>query len=84
MIARPVTPCRFDSTAEILIWASSSSFSTRCCSRVRSCDQGAAVAGEIAQPADFGRLHQRGPAHATLGDLGQPGRIGPVFSELEK
>jgi hypothetical protein len=37
IIARPDTPCRFDSTAETLIWASSSSFSIRCCSRVRSC-----------------------------------------------
>ena len=40
--------------------------------------QGAAVAGEIAQPTDLGRLHQRGPAHATLGDLRQPDRVGPI------
>src|SRR6478736_6267197 len=37
IIARAVTPCSSDSTDEILIWASSSSFSMRCCSRVRSC-----------------------------------------------
>ena len=36
IIARPVTPCSSESTDEILIWASSSSFSMRCCSRVRS------------------------------------------------
>jgi len=35
MMSRPVTPCRSVSTAEILI-ASSSSFSARCFSRVRS------------------------------------------------
>jgi transposase len=28
-------------------------------------------------------VHQRGPAHAPLGHLGQPDRIGPIFSELE-
>ena len=33
----PGQPCSSDSTDEILIWASSSSFSMRCCSRVRSC-----------------------------------------------
>jgi hypothetical protein len=36
IIARPETPWMSLSTDEILIWASSSSFSTRCISRLRS------------------------------------------------
>jgi hypothetical protein len=40
--------------------------------------QGAAVAGEVAQPSDVGRMHQRGSAHAPLGHLGQPHRVGPI------
>lgn len=38
--------------------------------------EGSAVAGEVAQPADLGRLHLRWPAHATLDHLRQPDRVG--------
>jgi len=44
--------------------------------------QGPAVAGEVAQPTDFGRVHQRGSAHAPFGDFRQPERIRAIFSEL--
>jgi hypothetical protein len=46
--------------------------------------QGPAVAGQITQPTDLGRLHQRGSAHAPLGHFGEPDRIGAIFSELNR
>ena len=80
MIARPVTPCRFDSTAEILIWGVLEQLFHPLLLAGAVLDQGAPVAGEIAQSADLGGLHQRGPAHATIGDLGQPDRVRPILA----
>ena len=45
---------------------------------------GTAVAGQVAQSTDLGRLHQRGSARASLGHLRQPDRIGAIFSELNR
>ena len=41
-------------------------------------DQGTAVAGQIAQPADRRRVHQRRAAHAAFGHLRQPHRISAI------
>ena len=46
--------------------------------------QGTPVAGEVAQPTDLGRVHQRGSAHAPFGDSRQPERIRAIFSELNR
>ena len=74
-ILRPDTPCRSEITDVSLICASSRSFSSRCFSRVWSRTSAAPVAGEVPQPPDRLGVHQAGPAHAPLGDLGQPHRV---------
>ena len=62
-------------TAETLISASSSSFSSRCQYRVRSRVRSHAQPGVVAQLPDLGRRHEAGPQHAPLGQLGQPDSV---------
>ena len=62
-------------TVDSLIRASSSSFSSRCTCRPRSCGQVAPQPGVVPQPADLGGWDERGPQHAPLVEPGQPHRI---------
>ena len=47
-------------------------------------DQIDPVPGQVPQPADLRRRHETRPQHLPFGDLAQPHRVQPVFSELEK
>src|SRR5262249_19564160 len=68
--------------ADSFTWASSSSFSARCISRVRSWVR-VPVTGQVPELALGPGREERGPDHAALSELGQPHRVEFVFSELE-
>ena len=70
-------------TLETLIRASSSSFASRWTSRPRSRVIAGPCPGQIPRLADRLRWHERPPDQPVGAELGQPGGIGDVFSELE-
>ena len=71
-------------TADTLISASSSSFSSRWPVPGALLDQVGPQPGVVPQLPDLRWRHERGPQHAPLGQLGQPHRIQLVFSELRR
>ena len=64
-----------EATTETLIWASSSSFSTRCFPAVRAPIRSTRLPGQIPQYPDRLRWHEAWPQHLPLGHLAQPHRI---------
>ena len=74
-------------TADSLIRASSSSFSSRCTCRDRSWVRSCPQPGVVAQSPDRRRRHETRPQQALLGQLGQPDgvelvRFGPAGDVL--
>ena len=58
-MARPETPKMSEATTDTLMQASSSSFSTRFFSAVRTPDQGfGPIPGQVSQPPDVGGWHE--------------------------
>jgi hypothetical protein len=46
-------------------------------------NQGGPEACEVAQSSDWWRRHEAGPNESVLDKLGNPSRVGDIFSELE-
>ena len=81
--ARPSSPARRprrcrEATTDSLIWASSSSFSTRCFSAVRAPTRSTRYRVRSRSSRIGLRRHETGPQHLPLGDLAQPHRVQPV------
>src|SRR3954454_7830318 len=77
-IARPETPNRSLTTTDSLISASSSSFSTRCFSAVRTASKSTRYRVRSRSSRIAGGGTKRGRSIALLGDLAQPHRVQPV------
>jgi hypothetical protein len=67
-----------EATADSLIPASSSSFSSRCTSRERSRVIAVRRPSQITKVPDRLRWHERGPHQTVRAELGQPGRVGDI------
>ena len=67
-----------EATTDSLIRASSSSFSTRFFSAVRTATRSTRYRVRSRSRRIGGRRHEAGPQHLPLGDLAQPHRVQPV------
>ena len=78
IVPRPETPKMSEATTDSLICASSSSFSTRFFSAVRSETRDARYRVRSRNRRIGGRGDEAGPDHLPLGDLAQPDGVQPV------